>query len=737
MKMDQPSPPNAIDENRHGHIGAPMDRVDGLLKVTGAAAYGYELHMEGVAYGWIVEAAVAKGRIAGLDTAAAGSAPGVLLVMTHRDAPPQSGFLKEIDQRFERPRPYLLDDGIARYGEPIALVVAETLEQARDAASLVRVQYETQAGEFDMREHFHSAEKPGDSQGPPDTDEGEFEPAFAEAPVKLDVEYTTPTHIHAQIEPHASVAWWEGERVHIHCSTQMVEHAQQRVAHTLQLPPGQVHIMSPFIGGGFGGKLPVFADVILSALASKRLGRPVKLALTRQQMFHVSTHRAETLQRIRLGAAQDGRLAAISHEVWSQCARHDDFYEPAANQTKSLYAAADRMTRHRLIRLDLPDADSCRAPGEAVGMLALECAMDELAHQLKIDPVELRLRNEPAQDPQKHVPYSTRQLVQCLHEGAKRFGWQARNPEPGQVREGRWRIGMGMAAITRSNHLMKAKCKVSLDEEGDVTVRTAMTDIGTGTYTILKQIAAEVLGLPGEKVHVLLGDSDWPHSAGSGGSFGASSSGSATYLACEALKQKMALSAGIDMEQARFEGGKVEGSGKSVHYAALGRGEGLEAEGAIEPGQMEKQFSQQSYGAEFAEVAVDSESGEVRVRRMLGVFAAGRILNAKTARSQAIGGMIWGIGSALHEEAVLDKRFGFFANHDLAEYHVPVHADVPAIEAIFLPEIDDKANPLKIKGLGELGISGAGAAVANAIFNATGVRIRDYPLRLDRILQLA
>ncbi|HEY8050755.1 MAG TPA: molybdopterin cofactor-binding domain-containing protein, partial [Ramlibacter sp.] len=415
MKMDQPSPPNAIDENRHGHIGKPLDRVDGIAKITGRADYGCELRKDKAAYGWVVEAGIAKGRIAEIETREAEAAPGVLLVLTHRNAPAQSEFSMDISQRFERPRPYLKNDRIEAYGEPAAFIVADTLEQARAAASLVRVRYEQEPGEFDMRANFHNAEKPGDNQGQPDSDAGDFDPAFAEAPVKIDVEYTTPYHIHAQMEPHAAVAWWEDERVHIHCSTQMVEHAQQRVAHTLQLEPGQVHIMSPYIGGGFGGKLPVFADVILSAHASKMIGRPVKTALTRQQMVHVTTHRAETLQRIRLGAKRDGTLVAIAHEAWSQCARRDDYYEPAANQTKSLYAGANRMTRHRLVRLDLPDSDSCRAPGEAVGMLALECAMDELAHELKMDPLELRLRNEPKEDPQKKVPYSTRQLVQCLH----------------------------------------------------------------------------------------------------------------------------------------------------------------------------------------------------------------------------------------------------------------------------------------------------------------------------------
>ncbi|HZY18435.1 MAG TPA: xanthine dehydrogenase family protein molybdopterin-binding subunit [Ramlibacter sp.] len=734
MQMTQAAAPNAIDENRHGQIGRPLDRVEGRLKVTGQALYAYEVQ-EGArpAYGWIVESSIPKGRLADVDTRAAEQAPGVLLVLTHRNMPPQAPYSMEVQQRFERPLPYLNDAEIAAYGEPVAFVVAESLEQARAAAALVRLDYAGAHGEYELRRHLERAEVPGGNMGEPDTAVGDFDGAFAQAPVTVDATYTTPFHIHAQMEPHATLAWWEGDRVVIHCSTQMVEHAQKRVANTLQMPPDKVRIVSRYIGGGFGGKLPVFADVILSAQAARLLGRPVKTALTRQQMFHITTHRSETVQRVRLGATRDGVLLAIGHQAWSHSARVDDFYETAAVQTRSLYAAAHRMTQHRVRKLDLPRADSCRAPGEAVGLLVLECAMDELAHQLRIDPVELRLRNEPTLDPEKGVPYSTRQLVPCLQEGARRFGWERRNPQPGQVREGRWLIGMGMCATTRSNHLQAAKCRVTLDREGVLTARMAMTDIGTGTYTILTQIGAEMLGLPPERVRILLGDSDFPPTAGSGGSFGAASSGSALYDACEKLRTKLAQSAGIDAAQAQFGDGKVTGGGKSAHLAALAH-DGLSADGEIQPGDMDSRYSQQSYGAQFAEVAVDAQSGEVRLRRMLGVFAAGRILNLKTATSQAVGGMIWGVGSALHEEGALDARYGYFANHDLAEYHIPVHADIPAIEAVFLPELDDKANPLKIKGVGELGISGAGAAVANAIFNATGVRIRDYPMTLDKVL---
>jgi xanthine dehydrogenase YagR molybdenum-binding subunit len=707
MKMDQPAPHVVLDDNRHGNIGAPLDRVDARLKVTGHATYAYELKDAGPpAYGWIVEASIAKGRIAEIDTHDAERAPGVLLVLTHRNMAPQAPHTLEIEQRFERPMPYLDDDHIAAYGEPAAFVVAQTLEQARAAAALVRIRYAPEPAEVDLRGQLGEAQKPSSAMGEPDSAAGDFERGFADAPVRIDATYTTPFHIHAQMEPHATVAWWEGDRVIVHCSTQMVEHAQKRVANTLKIPPEQVRIISRYIGGGFGGKLPVFADVILSAQASRMLKRPVKTALTRQQMFHLTTHRSETVQRLRLGARRDGTLVAIGHESWAHCARGDDFYEAAARQTRSLYAAPNRMTRQRVLQLDLPQADSCRAPGEAVGLLGLECAMDELAHALGMDPVELRLRNEPKEDPEKHVPYSTRQLVQCLKEGARRFGWEKRHATPGQVREGPWVIGMGMCATTRGNHLMKAKCKVTRSADGIVTVRMAMTDIGTGSYTVFTQIAAEMLDVPPANVRVLLGDSDFPPTSGSGGSFGAASAGSALHEACENLKLKLAQGA---------------------------TGE-VEAEGEVQPGEMDKKYSQQAYGAQFAEVAVDTSTGEVRLRRMLGVFAAGRVLNAKTARSQAIGGMIWGVSNALHEDGVLDARYGFFVNHDLAEYHVAAHADIPAIEAIFLPETDDKANPLKIKGVGELGISGAGAAVANAIFNATGVRVRDYPITLDKII---
>ena len=740
MDMNAPSARNPIDDNRGGLIGKPVNRVDGRLKVTGQAPYAYEVQEAPgkPACGFIVGATIAQGTVADIDASAAEKAPGVLLVMTHRNAPKQAPWGPvDAKDRFARSTPQLASNAVRYYGEAVAYVVAESFEAARAAAALIRIRYEAAPGEYDMAAAQGKAEKPRDEETQKaDSRIGDFEAAFAGAPVQVDATYTTPHHIHAQMEPHAALAWWSGDRVTVHCASQLLESAQNAVADTLQIPPSKVRIVSRYVGGGFGGKLPVYGDVILSAMAARQLRRPVKTALTRQQMFHFTTHRSQTVQRLRLGAAPDGRLTAIGHDSLSHSARFDDFYETASTQTRSLYAAPNRLTTHRVVRLDLPVSDSTRAPGEAVGMLALEQAMDELAGKLGLDPIELRRRNEPAMDPETNLPFSTRQLLRCMDEGAERFGWNRRSATPGAVREGRWQIGLGMAAATRGNYLMDARCAVALDRQGVLTARMSMTDIGTGSYTVFTQIAAEMLGLPMEKVRIELGDSDFPETPGSGGSWGAASAGSALFDACTALRAQLAQRLGAKPAEVVFAGGRATAGARSETLAALAGTVGLSAEGRIGKGDMAKKFSQQAYGAHFAEVAVDADTGEIRLRRMLGVFAAGRILNMKTATSQATGAMIWGVGSALFEEAVVDPRFGAFVNHDLAEYHVPSHADIPAIEAVFLDEFDDKTNPLKIKGVGELGICGAGAAVANAVYNATGVRIRDYPLTLDKVIGL-
>src|SRR5882757_3106943 len=710
MEMNSPVGPNTLDTP--GVVGKPLDRVDGPLKVTGGARYAYEMRQDSVLYGFVVEASIGKGRIKSIDTQAAERAPGVALVLTHRNAPAQGG------GNHREAHPVLTGSQVMYYGQPVAFVIAESFEQARAAAYLVDVKYDRSSGRYALRTNLKEARIPKPSDAPSaDSAVGDFASAFANAPVQLDATYSTPLQSHAMMEPHATLALWDGDKLILHTANQMLNQGQLAIAKTLQIPAENVRLISPFIGGGFGGKLWVNADAILAAIASRQLKRPVKTALTRQQIFHVTTHRSNTVQRVRLGTDREGRILAIGHDVFSGNLPSEQTYEGAALQTRTLYAGANRLTRHRLAPLDIPIASSMRAPGESVGLMALECAMDELAEKLDLDPIELRMRNEPSEDPEKHIPYSSRHLVACMQEGARRFGWDKRNPKPGELRDGRWLVGIGMAAATRGNPLLLSKANVRLDPTGTCTVRMAMTDIGTGTYTILAQIAAEMLGLPTERIRVELGDTSFPQAAGSGGSWGAGSSGSAVFEACNALREKLARTAGMDPATARFADGSIYSGEQSRKLTEL-VGAGMDADGEIRPGRNNKDFSQQSYGAHFAEVGVDVDTGEVRVRRMLGVFTAGRVLNAKTARSQAIGGMVFGVGAALHEAMTLDPRFGYFVNHDLAEYHVPVHADIPAIDAVFLAELDDKSNPLKSKGIGELGICGAGASIANAIYNA-------------------
>lgn len=727
MKLNGPIGPTVLDANP-GLVGAPMDRVEGRLKVTGSARYAHEVPIDAPLYGFIVQSTVASGSIAGMDIAAAEAAPGVRLVLTYRNTPIQGA------GEHRHAAPQMTDATIRNWGQPIALVVADTFEQARDAAFKVRTRYTPGPVRADLHALAAEAETPkpgGDEQ--PDSVIGQFAEAFASAPVTLDVTYTTPVQSHAAMEPHATIAHWEGDMLVLSNANQMVSQSQAVIAHTLQMPVEKVRLISKYVGGGFGAKLWVASDCILAAIAAKQTGRPVKLALTRPQAFTVTTHRSDTVQRVRLGADAEGHLVAIGHDALSGNRAGEPGFEGAALQTRTLYAAPNRQTRHRLASMTVPVASAMRAPGEAVGMMALECAMDELAVQLDLDPIELRRRNEPDEDPERKVSFSSRHLVACMDEGARRFGWADRT-KPGTRTEGRFLVGMGMAAAIRGNPLKESKARLRLDPDGVATVQMAMTDIGTGTYTILTQVAASMLGLPPDRVRVELGDSSLPMAAGSGGSFGAGSSGSALYDACINMRAAVAGAAGFEPAFCRFEDGKVISGTASRDIKGLAPGGGIVVNGEIQPGENTKAFCQQSYGAQFAEVGVDRDSGEVRLRRMLGVFTAGRILNAKTARSQAIGGMIFGVGAALQEDLVRDGRTGQFVNQNLAEYHVPVHADIVQLDAVFLSELDPASNPLKSKGIGELGISGAGAAVANAVFNATGIRIRDYPITLDKVL---
>ena len=738
MAYDTPVGETVLDLS-DGILGKPIDRVEGALKVSGRATYAAEYAGEGkAAYGVAVLSTVAKGRIARIDTAAAEALPGVLTVLTWQNASPPEGQADRVaagPTSGKRSFPQLKDDRVGYVGQPVALAVAETFEQARAAAHAVKVDYAAEGARLDMEAELGKAVVPPKDEKP-DSSVGAFDSAYASAPVKLDVTYTTPLQSHAMMEPHATVAAWTPDGVTLQSSSQIVFAGAAVVANTLNLPRDDVRLVSRYVGGGFGGKLDVWPDAILAALASRKLrGRPVKVVLTRQQVFDATGHRPQTLQHIRFGTDADGRIQAIAHEVWTDNNAGETFFEGSAKSTRTLYAGANRLTTHRLVHLDIPIGNSMRAPGEATGQLAMECAMDELAEKLNLDPIELRIRNEPAEDPEEHIPYSSRNLVELMKQGAERFGWSRRNSRPGQVRDGRWLVGVGMSAATRDVAFQPCKAQVRLNPDGTVVVRTAMTDIGTGTYTVLSQIAADMLGVPVAQVTVLIGDSSYPEAPGSGGSFGAQSSGSAVYAACEDLRRLLARAAGVDPATVRFENGRLVAGNTSRTLAELADGGVIDGRGEIEPGKLKKQFSLHSYGAHFAEVGVDMDTGEIRMRRMLGIFSAGRILNEKTTRSQLLGGMTMGLGAALMEDAVLDVRRGGFVNKDLAEYHVPAHADVPEIEVVIVPQLDANSSPIKSKGVGELGICGAGAAVNNAVYNACGVRVRDYPVTLDKIIK--
>ena len=695
-------------------IGKPISRIDGPLKVSGRATYSAEYWNVGQPlYGFIVGATIGKGRVDAIDTADAVRSPGVRMVMTHRNAPAQGVPDPSLLWAYARAYPTLSGPEVHHFGEPVALVVADTWEQARAAARLVRVTYDAEPGRFDFAARLDQVYAPAAVNAglPTDSTVGDFEAAFAGADVRLDQLYSTPYQFAQPMEPHACLAVPDGENLTIYASAQVVAWARTSIASTLRIPEERIRLVASFVGGGFGSKLGIHSETILAALAARELGRPVKVVVTRQQIVHLLGIRPITSQRVRLGAGRDGRLVALGHDVTMHSNPIAEYAEQTATCARALYAAPNRLTRHRLTDLDVPRGEDVRAPGEAPGLLAIESAMDELAEELGMDPVELRILNEPAVHPEHGVPFSERRLVECMREGARRFGWERRPKRPGTLRDGRWLVGYGMAAAIRQQFQAAGTATVRLGPDGIAVVRSDMTDIGTGTYTIVAQVTAETLGLPLERVRVELACSDYPAGGGAGGSWGATNTCTAVYRACLALKEK--LGAGpVPPEGVEAEGGTV-GMWDDPNY---------------------KDYSIYSYGAHFAEVGIDADTAEVRLRRMLGVFSLGRVFNTKTTRSQLIGGMIFGVASALMEEGLIDTRTGAFVTHDLASYLVPVHADIPEIEAVLLDGFDDKANVLGAKGAGELGNCGANAAVANAVFNATGVRVRDFPITIEKLL---
>jgi xanthine dehydrogenase YagR molybdenum-binding subunit len=676
-------------------VATAPSRIEGPDKVTGAAVYAYEHDVEDVAYGAIVQSTVARGQIRSVDASAALAVPEVLAVLSCENAPE----LRKVD---DGELAVLQSRRVSYRGQIVAAVIATTFEAARYAERLVRIDYAEEAPDSELRADHPRLYKP-EKVNPgfeTDSDEGDVDAALASAELVVDEVYETPAFHNNPMEPHATLAVWDGERVTVYDSTQGATPVQETVAKVFALPRENVHVISPHVGGGFGSKGTPRPQVVLAVMAARALGRPVKVAVTRQQMFAITGYRTPTIQRIRLGADGDGRLSAIVHDVAEQTSTVREFAEQTAVVTRMLYAAPNRRTTHRLVALDVPTPSWMRAPGECPGMYALESAMDELATACGVDPVELRIRNEPETDPETGHPFSSRNLVGCLREGAERFGWHERDPAPRSGHDGPWLIGTGVAASTYPARRRPSKARARRDN-GRVVVELAAADIGTGARTVLTQIAAETLELPLDSVRVEVGDTAFASAPLAGGSMGTASWGSAVVKACKLL---------IETGRNEVEVDTTEDIEKA------------------EP------FARHAFGAQFVEVRVNAETGEVRVPRMLGVFAAGRIINPKTARSQLIGGMTMGLGMALLEESTLDPRFGDYVNHDLATYHVPVCADVQEIEAVWIDEHDPHLNPMGAKGIGEIGIVGTAAAVANAVHHATGVRFRKLPINLDKLI---
>lgn len=683
-------------------MGLSLARMDGAAKIMGTAPYAFEHRLQRVAYLHPVQATIARGRIRKIDTRAAESVAGVIAVITHETAPRLASA--------ENPELWILQsDEVHFRGQFVAAVIAETLEAARQAADLVTVEYQAVAHDARLdadREDLY-APKNVNAGYPTDTDEGNAEAAFEAAAVRVDATYTTPMEHNNPMEPHTTVAVWDAANLVLYDSTQSVHSVRTTVTKTLGLKVEQVRVISPYVGGGFGSKGEPHAHNILAALAALRApGRAVKLALTRQQMFCLAGYRTPTIQRFRLGATRDGRLTAIIHEVIELTSRFKEFAEQTAVPTRLMYACANRRTRHRLAALDLPKPSWMRAPGETPGMFAGEVAMDELAVACALDPIELRVRNEPERDPESGKPWGNRHLIECLREGARRFGWSTRDPRPRQRTEGSWLIGSGVASSTYPRYVLMGSRATIRVGEGRYRVRIGAADLGTGTWTALTQVAADALQCPVEAVELEIGDTDLPHATVAGGSSGISSWGWAIVAAARELR-------------------RVHGPNPPA---------GAEASAQTPKEAEDKTFAQHSFGAQFAEVRVNAVTGEVRVSRMLGVFSAGRIVNPRLARSQLIGGMTMGLSMALHEESVLDERFGHVINHDFAGYHIATHADVADVDAIWLDEVDDRSTPMGSRGIGEIGIVGAAAAVANAVYHATGRRLRHLPLTPDKLL---
>jgi xanthine dehydrogenase YagR molybdenum-binding subunit len=732
-------------------VGQGIPRTDGLDKACGRASYAGDVSLPGMVYGHVVLSTVAKGRIAAMNLQGAQAMPGVLAIITHHNAQrlPQGG-KAAVNPPAGRVLSLLQDDQVSYSNQPVAVIVATRLDQAREAARTLALRYEA-AGDaitdFDRaKAGAHKPEKV--QQGDADSQRGDLAAGQRAAQARVDVLYTTPVEHHNPMEPHATVAAWQGDQLTLYDSTQYVSGDAQTVAKTLGIAPEKVTVLCPFVGGGFGCKGSSWSHVVLAAMAARQVGRPVKIVLDRTQMFGPVGNRPHTEQALSLGADMSGQLTAMKHAVISETSVIEDWTEPSALVTRMLYACPNQSTSHRLAKMNVGTPTFMRAPGEASGSFALEAAMDELAYALKMDPLQLRLKNHAEQDPEKNKPFSSKSLRACYLQAAERFGWQRRNPVPGRMRDGRWRVGWGMATATYPTNRSQAAAEVLWMPDGRAVVRSGTQDLGTGAYTVMTQVAADALGLPVASLRFELGDSRMPKAPVSGGSQSTASVSPAVQAACDQARQQvidLALGQaasplkGLRREEVLAADGwlraRTDAARGEPIAKVLGRhGQMLRASAEAKPGAEKQAYSMHGFGAVFVEVRIDEMLGILRVPRIVAAYGVGKLLNAQTAHSQLMGGIVWGLGMALFEETVRDARNGRYVNASLAEYHVPVNADVQHIDVIVVPEDDPHVNPLGVKGIGEIGITGVAGAVGNAVYHATGLRVRDLPITLDKLL---
>ncbi len=736
------------------HIGTPASHIDGRAKVTGAAKYAAEPKAPGLVYGAVVTSTLAKGRIRRIDTAKAKHVTGVIDVLTHTHRP----HLAEADASYKddvapdgAPFRPLYDEHILFSRQPIALVLAEDWETARFAASLVQVEYEAVPHVTDLMQRLDAAVALGDDAFAltPAKPRGDAEAALAKAEVRHAADYSLAIEHHNPMELYAATAIWEGDgKLTVHDKTQGIQNVQRYLCGVFSLKADQVRVLSPFMGGGFGSGLRPQFEAVLAALGALALKRPVRVVLARDQMYALG-YRPGTIERVALGARGDGVLEAVQHEAVAMTSQFEDFARKDTIWSGVLYKSPNARYAHKLVRLDVPTPCDMRAPGAASGVYALECAMDELAVALKLDPLELRTRNYSDVDQNAGTPFTSNELRKCYSEGAERFGWSKRKPEPRSMRDGTELIGWGMASGVWEALQTPAAARITLSANGHAEVACAASDIGTGTYTIMAQVAADMLGLPIDNISIRIGDSTLPHAPVEGGSWLATSVSHAIVAAATAVRKTLvdlankapgSPLAGVSPEDAMLSDGKIVSNadaGRAVPIVDAMRHGGVDRIVEEHTAQFKDNsaYASNTHSAVFAEVRVDEQLGVVRVTRVVNAVAAGRILNPKTARSQIIGGIVWGIGMALHEETLIDHAFGRVMTANLADYHVPVHADVPELEVIFVGETDTILNPLGIKGVGEIGIVGVAAAIANAIYHATGKRVRDLPITIDKLMQ--